>query len=272
MEREIPHQVVALIDWENIRRRLSDNYLEVVNIVQVMDAFEKVIGEIGTLDKASFYGDFTLRRDEARQIEKRPRFYLKNVLRSLTQRDRVDPVIVADIMEMLQPEKGNKAILLGAGDSSYCDVVRRAIHYRDVRICAVGVDVSTELASLAPLFPIERYLDIALTRRIGHMVPETLPPLSPKEISRWMKLVKLVHSLESTLPFVGHSYLLNTIMPSYRLGGQTSDDRFAYLETARELDILKIEETDNPARPGSKMRVVKLNRENQLVKEILAIK
>lgn len=267
------NQVVVLIDWENVRKRLADNYVESVNITRVMDAFEKVVKEIGKLRRATFFGDFTLRRDEARVVQSRPLFEYKNVLRSVSQRDQTDPVIVADIMQTIYTEKEVDTVLLGAGDSTYCDVVRRAFqHGKDVRICAVGVDVSTELASLAPLFPIERYLDIPLTRRTSRVMPATLPTLSPKDVSKWMKLVKLLQQLEATLSFVGLSYFQNTIMPSYRLGGQTGDDRFAYLETARELDIIAFEEIDNPTRPGYKMRAIKLNRENELVKEILALK
>lgn len=77
------NQVVVLIDWENIRKRLADNYVESVNITQVMDAFEKVVKEIGKLRRATFFGDFTLRRDEARVVQSRPLFEYKNVLRSV---------------------------------------------------------------------------------------------------------------------------------------------------------------------------------------------
>ena len=61
-------------------------------------------------------------------------------------------------------------------------------------------------------------------------------------------------------------------MLSYNLGGQTQDDRWAYIESAREAEIINIEQIDNPARLGFKMRVIKLNRDNSLAKEILARK
>jgi hypothetical protein len=266
-------KVMILIDWENVRRGLLENYVETVSVDQVMDAFTKVAKEIGELDSAKFFGDFTLRREEARAIGNRRLFYTENVLRSRSIKDQADPTIIATIMELIFTDKEISVILLGAGDSSYCDVVRRVVQKgKDVRICAVALDVSTDLASLAPLFPIEKYLEVRLTRRTREAMQPSLPSLSPKEISRWLKLVKLLYGLESRLPFVALNYLLSTIMPSYRLGGQTKDDRFSYLETARESGIVAIEEIDNPARPGYKMWVVKLNREAPIVKEILSIK
>ena len=61
-------------------------------------------------------------------------------------------------------------------------------------------------------------------------------------------------------------------MLSYNLGGQTQDDRRAYIDSAREVEIIKMEQIDNPARPGFKMRVIKLNRDNPIFKEILTRK
>lgn len=76
------NRIEAFIDWENIRRRLSDNYIEKVSVDQVMEAIKKVANEIGTLRQATFYGDFTLRREEARDIERKPHFGIRNVLRA----------------------------------------------------------------------------------------------------------------------------------------------------------------------------------------------
>ena len=61
-------------------------------------------------------------------------------------------------------------------------------------------------------------------------------------------------------------------MLSYLIGGQTDDDRWAYIESAREAEIVSIEQIDNPARSGHQMRIIKLKRDNPIVKEILARK
>jgi hypothetical protein len=265
------NRVDIFIDWENIRQRLSDNYIEKVSIDQVMEAVKKVANEIGELRQATFYGDFTLRREEARIIERKTHFRIRNVLRSLGGRDQTDPVLITELAEAIFTPQDFDSILLCSGDSHYCEPIRKAsIRGVKVYICAVGLDVSADLTSLAPFYPIERYLDTSLTRKMSEQ--QVLTGLSPKDIARWAKFVSILDAIESKLPFVALSYFNKDIMLSYNLGGQTQDDRWAYLEHAREAAIINIEQIDNPARLGFKMRVVKLNRSNPIVKEILARK
>lgn len=271
MDSAKTNRIEAFIDWENIRQRLGDNYIEKVSVDQVMKAISKVAGEIGTLRQATFYGDFTLRRDEARIIERKPLFRIRNVLRSRRGKDQTDPVMITELTEAIFTPHDFDSVLLCSGDSHYCEPVRKAsIKGIKVYICAVGLDVSADLTSLAPLYPIERYLDIPLTRRIAEQ--QFLPGMPPKDISHWVKLVRILDGVESALPFVALSYFHKQIMLSYLIGGQTDDDRWAYIESAREAEIVSVEQVDNPARPGHQMRVIKLKRDNPIVKEILARK
>jgi uncharacterized LabA/DUF88 family protein len=265
------NRIDAFIDWENIRQRLSDNYVEKVSIDQVMEAISKVSNEIGELRQATFYGDFTLRREEARHVERKARFRIRNVLRARSGRDQTDPVLITDLMEIIYTSGDFDSILLCSGDSHYCEVIRKAsIKGVKVYICAVAIDASSDLTSLAPLYPIEKYLDIQLTQKITGQ--QTLTGLSPKDLAHWSKFVSILDGVETKLPFVSLSYFHKDIMLSYNMGGQTHDDRWAYIESARESDIINIDQIDNPARPGFKMRVIKLNRDNPIVKEILARK
>jgi hypothetical protein len=264
-------QVDAFIDWENVRQRLSDNYIEKISIGQVMEAIKKVTKEFGQLRQATFYGDFTLRREEARVIEGKTHFRIRNVLRSRGGKDQTDPVLITDLIELIFTPHDFDSILLCSGDSHYCEPIRKA-SIKDIKVyvCAVGLDVSSELTSLAPFYPIEGYLGISLTRKMSEQ--QTFTGLAPKDLARWSKFVSILDSLESNLPFVALSYFHKDIMLSYYLGGQTQDDRWAYLESAREAGVISMEQIDNPARPGFKMREIKLNRENPIVKEILARK
>jgi uncharacterized LabA/DUF88 family protein len=265
------NRIEAFVDWENIRRRLSDNYIEKVSVDQVMEAIKKVANEIGTLRQATFYGDFTLRREEARNIQRKLHFIIRNVLRARSGRDQTDPALIADLMELIFTPHDFDSILLCSGDSSYCEVVRKvSIKGTKIYICAVGIDASPDLTSLAPLYPIEKYLDVQLTRKLPEQ--QVLTGLSPKDLFHWAKFVSILDSVESRLSFVALSYFCRDIMLSYLIGGQTQDDRYAYIESARESGIISIEQIDNPARPGKKMSAIKLNRDNPVVKEILGRK
>lgn len=265
------NRIDAFIDWENIRQRLTDNYIERVTIDQVMKAIRSVANEIGQLRQATFYGDFTLRRDEARILGTQPNFRIRNVLRSRRGKDQTDPVLITELTEVIFTPHDFDSILLCTGDAHYCEPIRKAA-VKDIKIyiCAVALDVSPDLTSLAPFYPIEKYLDITLTRKM--LQEPTLVGLSPKDIAHWSKFVSILDGVESKLPFVALTYFHKTIMLSYNLGGQTHDDRWAYLESGRESGIVNIDEIDNPARLGFKMRVLKLNRDNPIVKEILARK
>jgi len=268
--KEKKNRVDAFIDWENIRHRLSDNYIENVSIAQVMEAIKKVANEIGVLRLATFYGDFISRRDDARTIQGKPNFAFRDVLRARSGSDQTDPVLITDLIKAIYTTRDFDIILLCAGDAHYCEPIRQvSIKHIKVYVCAVGADVSPDLTSLAPFYPIEKYLDITLTKKTGQ---PTLTSLSPRDIARWAKFVSILDSIESTLPFVALSYFHKDIMLSYNLGGQTQDDRRAYLEGARESGIINIEQIDNPARLGFKMRVIKLNRDNPIVREIIARK
>jgi uncharacterized LabA/DUF88 family protein len=268
---DITNRVDAYVDWENIRRRLSDNYIEKVTINQVMDAIRKIANEIGQLRQGKFYGDFTLRREEAREIERKPNFAFRNVLRSTSGKDQADITIVSDLMEAVLTQHDYDSILLCSGDGGFSEPIRRAsVRSIKIYVCAVGIDVSPDLSSLAPVYPIEKYLDTKLSRKVSDQ--PVLSGLSPKEMVRWSKFISILDSLESKLPFVALGYFHKSIMLSYNLGGQTNDDRWSNIESAKEADIVVIETVDNPVRPGFKMRVLKLNRNNSLVKEVLARK
>lgn len=264
------NRVDAFIDWENIRHRLSDNYIEKVSISQVMDAVKNVANEIGVLRLATFYGDFISRRDDARTIQGKPNFAFRDVLRARSGSDQTDPALITDLIKAIYTPRDFDIILLCAGDAHYCEPIRQvSIKHIKIYVCAVGADVSPDLTSLAPFYPIEKFLDITLTPKKGQ---PTLTSLSPRDIAKWAKFVSILDSMESKLPFVAVSYFHKDIMLSYNLGGQTQDARSAYIENAREAEIINIDQIDNPARVGFKMRVIKLNRDNTIVKEILARK
>ena len=75
-------RVAAFVDWENIRQRLADNYIEKIDIAQVLPAIEKVASEIGQLQSCTVFGDWSLRRDDAYVIQQKPKFKPYSILQS----------------------------------------------------------------------------------------------------------------------------------------------------------------------------------------------
>lgn len=257
----------AFVDWENIRRSLKERYVEEIPVPRVLDAIEKVGREIGEFHRAIVYGDFTLRGDEARLVERKPYFECHYVLRSLTVKDRADAAIIADIMEKMFLEQNLDKILLCSGDSDYCDVVRRAIALaKSVFICAVAGSAALDLISLAPLYPLEKFIEMRLTYRR----PQTTVEIIADPLTKWKKFVILMDQLETKLPYISVKYLRDTILPMYQLGGPSLDERVAYLETAREMGLIFKDTHEDPTRSQFAITVVKLNRENETVQKILA--
>jgi uncharacterized LabA/DUF88 family protein len=258
----------VFVDWENIRRSLLTRYVEEIPIARVLDAIEKVAEEVGGFHRAIVYGDFTLRGADARQVERKPHFECHYVLRSLTKKDRADAAIIADMMEKLLQEPQLDKILLCSGDSDYCDVVRRAIGLgKDFFICAVAGSAALDLISLAPLYPLEKFMEMPLTLRR----PRTTTEIIADRVMNWKGFVVVMDQLERKLPYVGAKYLRDKILPMYQFGGPSLEERFAYLEMAKELGLILIGEVEDKTRSEFAITVAKLNRENDTVRKILEV-
>jgi hypothetical protein len=256
------------VDWENIRRSLKERYIEGISTECVLDALERVAEDLGGLQRAFVYGDFTLRRDDARLVERKPLFEYHNVLLSMTVKDRSDAVIIADIMEKMLQEPELDKILLCAGDSDYCDIVRRAIRLaRSVFVCAVAGSAAQDLISLAPLYPIEKYLDMELTPRR----PQITAEIVADPVMKWKRLVTVLDQLEKKLEYVSVKYFRDTILSMYQLGGSSVDDKFAYLEAAKAIGLVLLDKIEDQRRSGFAITTIKLNRENEIVRKILQV-
>lgn len=259
--------VAAFVDWENVRQRLADNYIEKVPINEVLNAIEKVANEIGRLQSCVVFGDWSLRREEAALIQQKPRFRPHMVLR-VGRKDQTDPAMIAEIFETIidKSTSGIEHILVCAGDSNYADIIRRGFA-RDVRmyVCAVGKDVSSELTALAPFFPLERYFDTSRTSK--QALQPALTGFSPSIDPRMAKLIDVLNSLEKRLPYVAYLYFRGKIMPNYSL---LSEEPESLLREAERLDVVRISQRENPVNPGNLFRCIALNREHPAVQQVLS--
>ncbi len=258
-------RVAAFVDWENIRQRLADNYIEKIGIAQVLSAIEKVANEIGQLHLCTVFGDWSLRREEAYEIQQKPKFKPYMVLRS-GRKDQTDPAMIAEILEICvnSPTNGIGEILVCAGDSNYADVIRRGFA-RDIKmhVCAVGIDVSKELTALAPFYPLERYMDEK--PHLKQPIQTALPGLTVEP--RLAKLVDVLNSVEQRLPYVSYTYFRGKIMPMYPILQQEPE---ALVREAERQGIVEVVQRENPVNPGTLFRCLSLKRDNEIVRRVLS--
>lgn len=261
--------VAAFVDWENIRLRLADNYTQKVPVETVLNGIEKVANEIDTFQSCIVFGDWSLRRDDAHTIQQKPKFKPEMVLR-VGQKDQTDPAMIAEILETIfnRASLDVDNILVCAGDSNYADAIRRGFA-RNVKmhVCAVGRDVSKELTALAPFYPLERYLDVTLT--LKQPLQATLEGLPNMVDPRLTKLIDVLNSVEQRLPYVAFLYFRNKIMPMYAL---LAEDSSEVLKEAERLKVVKVFQRENPVNPGTLFRCIALEREHDIVKQIITPK
>jgi len=126
----LPHESVAVfIDYENIRRGLWRHFQkrvpEDISIELLLNTIKEVSDSIGTLYEGHVFGDWTLRRTDAREIENVPHFRAQLVLRSDSKKDRTDPVMNFAIDDFFREKPTINNMVICAGDADYCEVVRR---------------------------------------------------------------------------------------------------------------------------------------------------
>lgn len=85
----------------------------------------------------------------------------------------------------------------------------------------------------------------------------------------WGQFVLLIDSVEKRLPYVSGRELRDQILPRYYLGGPSMQDRHTYIEKAVAQAILVRYSVEDKARSSYLITAVRLNRENEIVKQIL---
>ena len=263
-------QVEVFVDYENIRVGLWRNFQfkltpekELPDLLQII---RDVAEELGSLVEAKVFGDWTARPQDATLIESTPQFRAPLVLRSVGKKDRTDPAMNFAIDDAFRDRPNISNILLCAGDSDYCEVVRRGIRSgKNFYLCAVAADTAPELLSLTKAFyPIEQ--------RLGLKPPDQQDldagQLDPLEVAKWSPLIKQMAGAEGRLPDVVRSYFIDKWLPAGLGYGQDFDEKAMTLDAAVSLGLLSDDSVAHP-QTGRAVRTVKLNREHSLVKVAL---
>jgi len=261
MPKEI---LMAHIDYENIRYRFRD-YVEYVTLENILQAFQSIAKEIGTLRQTFVYGDWTRRPKDARTIENLG-CHAVNVLSKLHGSDRSDPTMMFAIDDQTREQPEVTGFLLGAGDADYKEVILRC-RERGRRIYAVcfGRSASRELFTMT-----ERVYPLEVQLGLSERQPSTLPLAEIlDEPGKTHYIIQRVDSLEKSLPDVVRSYLINKILLPMKQFGETSNEVSRFLDQELEKGYLEEYDVENPKILGKQVKCLKLNRENKLVMDVL---
>lgn len=262
--------VEVFMDYENIRvglwRHFQIRLGKDITIPQLLQSVRDLANEIGALYEAHVFGDWTLRGEDAREIEAAPQFRAQLVLRAASKKDRTDPAMNFAIDDAFRerPQIGN--FLLCAGDSDYCEVVRRGSRFnKNFYVCAVGAQTAPELLSLSKAFyPIERRLGLRTKEKQELDIAE----VDASELTRWTPLVRQMDRAEQRLQDVVRSHFINSWMSPGLGYGQDFEDKAMFLDSAVELGILINDHVPHPE-TGRPVRTLRLNREHPMIKAAL---
>lgn len=265
--------VAIFVDYENIRRGLwrffQKRIPEDISIESLLDAIKEISDSIGSLHEGYVFGDWTIRSTDAREIENIPHFRAKLVLRSDSKKDRTDPVMNFALDDFFREKPTINNVILCAGDADYCEVVRRGSRiHKSIYVCAVGPQTAPELLSLAKAFyPIEQRLGLKLVD--VEELKEAISKLDPSELSKWRPLIKQLDKTESRLPYIVRSHFIKQYIPPGLGYGDDFEQKSMALNFAEKLGLLEFDQVPHP-QSGQPVRIVRLNRGNDLVKTILA--
>lgn len=267
--------VAVFVDYENLRRGLwrffQKRVPDDIPISQLIDAIKQVANEIGSLYEVRVFGDWTVRPQDAREIERVTHCRSELVLRSDSKKDRTDPVMNFAIDDTFRDKSEIKDVLLCAGDSDYCEVLRRgAKMHKNVYVCAVGPQTAPELLSLAKAFyPIEQRLGLKPIE-LGELA-KAIAELDPMELNKWAPLVRQLDEAERRLPDVVRTYFINQFITPGLGYGDTFEQKAMTLDLAAQLAVIENDSVPHP-QTGRPVRTIRLNRNCEMVKAILAEK
>ncbi|MFQ5875037.1 MAG: NYN domain-containing protein, partial [Dehalococcoidia bacterium] len=244
---------------------IAENFVEAVSVDDVCEAFRALATEFGDYRGGTAFGDWTLRPEDARTFEERG-LQAYNVLRSRTGKDRSDPAMMLEVYDWVRDRDDIGVVILGSGDSDFKELIRRGKQRgKELIVFAIAATISGELPKMTGPFPLQSRMRLTPKSRAG-----PLPgfPLS-EDLRRFQAFVLRLDSVERKLPYVVYSYLRDTLLSPAWGAGNTELDRAMFLSDAEEKGIMEFDTVDNPKVPGKKTTIVRLNRDNEIVKELL---
>jgi uncharacterized LabA/DUF88 family protein len=261
-------KVAVLVDYENIRLSLQGIYGQEIHPAVVAKAIAGVASDNGDIVLARVYGDWRLNAQAPRWFE-RNGFHPVLVLRKeISKRDRTDPEIVADAVEVALDNPKVDVFIIAAGDSDY-SVIMRKLKERNKRVIIVAPTSATAAVLIkgCQFVPLEQHLDTDLRPRVR-------PPTGDgAELDfDWRPLILLIDKAERENRFVGLKRLRDFQLPDSLGTPRPFGSWGAAIWNAQRLGILEPHQVHNPRNPSYPTSAVRLDRSNALVRSVLSAK
>jgi len=260
-----PEHVSIYVDYENIRRAIVENYAAPVTIGSVGKALKAIAAAHGEFRGGTFYGDWTLRPEDAREIESHG-FKAELVLRTVGRKDRTDVQLAVEMVDAAA-RKETRILVLAAGDGDYKPLIRKAQERgKKVVVAAIGLSISRDLLTIADtVVLLEKQLGLAEAVSLAPSTAPAAPSAAApdwEQIATWVDFVQHLSRLERRLPMVARNYFRDLLPGDH-------DQNEAAIARALQQGIVVPYELPNPKMPGRTMLAIKLAQDHPTVKAIL---
>jgi uncharacterized protein (TIGR00288 family) len=269
-EQKTQKNVAILVDYENIHVTLHKffdvNHFDVTNLPAEI---RKIGEEYGRVVFAKAYGDWTTRTKAIITAFGMNLIECKHVFPKVSGQDRSDISVVIDAMELLFTKHDIDNYVLFSGDSDFRELaIKIESKGKNIIVCSFSTATSEDLKKAAgyDFIPLEDRLNLNL--RGKNMV-------SPDPIN-WRPLVKSIAYLKNW-NFIGWSTYRNKylagIYPEINWHDYGSQDEVGnkdnFLEKAVSEGII---EKYKAQYNGSEVAAIRLNVDDEIVKEVLSKK
>ena len=252
-------RVAVFVDYRNLWHNLQSYFASPPSPQEVLKAILEAAKSYGSVVVAKAYADWTSDRTGANAAQAEG-FDPNLVLRKHSGADRSDATMMLDAYDMTQRQDVTVCVLV-TGDADFRAVIRRLKERgKQVVVCAIAQSASRDLISEAnPFVTVESLLD--------------LRPATPdeQELRQLTPFIRTMLSLEGKLPFVGLTYLRDTVLRPGLLTDDSKQGRHNFVNDLITRGILETHLAENPRRPEFPTTAVKLNREHALVQGALEL-
>ena len=258
--------VLIAIDWENIRRG-AQLYQRSVTPQSLYDAMRNVGEVFGDVRGGKAFGDWGLRPDDGVAFSETG-IQPYQAPRTMAGKDRSDPAMLLEVYDWLRDRQDCGVIVLGSGDSDFQILVDKARDMgRRIVLCAFSQSVARDMLAVAPLFPLEAELGIQLAEHGDIPVQEQ----NEQAIQDVLYVfVREMAKLEGRMNFVGYSMLCNQWMLDWGIAWNEYECRKLVDQWIYE-EIIERHDVHNPNNPQFPTSAIRLQRNNELVREALGL-